>query len=275
MFIPYSIEPEMLYMALAASAVLYAILRRTQPLAYAFNRAFSPRPEVPCTSLHEKEYKLLANLSHNLQTPLAVLKLRIERLERTILRDGQATCLLESVDSLSQAVNELLALSNLERGPEPDLREPFSLSGLLASVAEDCGTVAEANGIRFKADIEPDVQFSGNQRHMRDAMVNLVSNAIKYMGNGPSKNIHMSLTREPCLVRIEVRDTGMGIAEDELPYIFDRFYRCRQRVYGTIPGTGIGLAIVKHVVEEHLGEIRVQSEIGKGSTFTITLPQGV
>lgn len=220
----------------------------------------------------EHQSRLFTDLSHNLQTPLAVLKGKVERFERTMLHDGQAGTLGESIDTVSHFINEVLALSNLERSIRDEEWHTFPLSALVRDTVEDMRVLADAEDISLTHDIGPDVSMFGNERRLGDALMNLLGNAVKYMGKGAVRRIRVSLAKQEGQIVLEVADTGMGIPEGELSHIFDRFYRGSARTYGSVPGTGLGLAFVERIAKEHGGAVTVTSEVGNGSTFTLRLP---
>jgi len=130
---------------------------------------------------------------------------------------------------------------------------------------------AEAKGLKLKLNIkEPIPSISGDRTNLEGVFTNLVNNAIKYTPEGGEITIRG--TGDGRNVRIEISDTGIGISKEDLPRIFDRFYRVKSEKTRQIVGTGLGLSIVKHIVEAHLGTISVASEEGAGSTFTVVLP---
>lgn len=265
----------LVYLSLAAIAVVFLIRYAPAPLAKAFERTVESRISERMRELEaqrEHQSKMLTDLSHNLQTPLAVLRAKAERYERTLLHDGQAGPLCQSIDTVSHFINEVLALSNLERSIREEEWRTFSLSELVRDAVEDASVLADAEGIGLTSDLTPDISIFGNERRLSDAVMNLLGNAVKYMGSGPVQLIRVSLKQQHNRIVLQVTDTGMGIPEQELPHIFERFYRGSARTYENIPGTGLGLAFVERIVNEHDGAITARSEVGKGSTFILTLP---
>lgn len=224
------------------------------------------------TLLQEEQYRMIVDLSHNLQTPLAVLRCKLERLERSFVHDREVTGISSSVDSISQVITDLLALRNLEEALRVEARRCFSLSALVKDVAEEVMVVAEAEGIRTVIRVAHGIEIVGNEARIREVLMNLAGNAIKYMGSTHPRELCLLLTRTETEAVLQVADTGMGIPADELPQIFGRFYRGSNRVYGDPPGSGLGLSIAARIAKEHDGSIAVESKPGVGSIFTLRLP---
>jgi len=231
----------------------------------------------PDASSKENPRELLAELSHNLQTPLAILKARVERLRFPLVHDGRMhddfRKVDDSIDSLSRAIAEILAASAAPGRTQCAVNKQrrFSLSKLIQDVASDAAIVAESQGIALITHIAPRIMCFGDARALYEAGMNLLGNAVKYMGDGPRKEIIVRLTREGAHAMLTVTDTGIGIPPKDVPHIFNRFYR-GARVYDVAPGMGLGLASVERAVSAHGGRIEVSSAVGEGSTFTISLP---
>lgn len=263
------------YLALAVLAVVFLVRYVPVPFAKALERTVESRISERMREVEaerEHQARMLTDLSHNLQTPLAVLKGKVERFERTLLHDGQPGTLGESIDTVSHFINEVLALSNLERSIRDEEWHTFSLSVLARDTAEDARVLAEGDHITLTYDLAPDIMLFGNERRIGDALMNLLGNAVKYMGSSTTRIIHVSLAVHDSQILLAVMDTGMGIPEGELPHIFERFYRGSARTYGSVSGTGLGLAFVERIAKEHGGAVTVTSEVGKGSAFTLRLP---
>ena len=132
---------------------------------------------------------------------------------------------------------------------------------------------ARVRGVTLKSDRVEDAAVSGSRIRLEQALVNLIDNAIKF--NRPAGEVRIEVTSLPDLqVRITVADTGIGIPSDDLSRIFERFYRVDKARSRAVGGTGLGLSIVKHVLERMNGRITVESELGKGTLFSIILPRG-
>ncbi len=216
----------------------------------------------------------VSNISHELRTPLAALKALAETLQESALEDPPAARLFlqrmeTEVDSLSQIVSELLELSRIESGRVPLNLRPTPASKILVPAVERLRLQAERAGLAVTLVCPDDLSFVlADSSRLEQVVVNLLHNAIKFTPSGG----HIDVSARQMLddVLFSVRDTGIGIAEDDLPRIFERFFKAdRSRSGG---GTGLGLAISRHLVEAHGGKIRVESIEGKGSTFSFTIP---
>ena len=216
----------------------------------------------------------VSNLSHELRTPLASLKALAETLQEGALDDPPAARqfidqIQIEVDALTQMVNELLELSKIESGRFTLDLAPVAACDLLDSASKRMQLQAERAGLNLRvacADDLPKVQI--DSQRLEQVMVNLIHNAVKFTRAGGE----VVLLAEPVdgSVRFGVCDTGIGIPEDEVSRIFERFYRVDKSRAGG--GTGLGLSIAKHIVEAHRGKIWAESREGEGSTFYFTIP---
>lgn len=226
--------------------------------------------------LETQRRDFVANVSHELRTPLASLKAMVETLEGGAIGDRVAardflSRIHQEVDGLSQLVNELLALSRIESGEERLDAADVSPSLLLTQAAERMAPLADRAGVRISIDVDPDLPLvRADPGQIGRVLTNLVHNALKFTPAGGAVTLGAAPAGEA--IGLSVRDTGMGIEEDELGRIFERFYKTdRARATG---GTGLGLAIAKHIVAAHGGTIAAASDgVGRGSTFTLTLPR--
>jgi signal transduction histidine kinase/FixJ family two-component response regulator len=219
----------------------------------------------------------VAMVSHELRSPVASihqqLSVMLEGLsgdltERQLKMMRRAK---ERASGLLDLIGDLLDLSKIEAGMAVQYKEPLRMEELLGRVRELMLPEAETKGLRLELDVEPPLRLvKGDRNNLEGVFTNLVSNAIKYTPEGGE--ITIRATGEGENVRVEVSDTGIGIAKGDLPRIFDRFYRVKSEKTRQIVGTGLGLSIVKHIVEAHLGKISVESEEGGGSTFIVVLP---
>jgi len=221
---------------------------------------------------------LLADVSHELRTPIAAVRTFVELLQgpagddedaRTEFLDAAAVQ-LERLDWLSQ---NLLELSRLDSGLVLlDLR-PDDIRGTIESAVEQSLATADRRGIRLTASL-PDrpLRIRHDPPRFGQVITNLVGNALKFTGRGGS--VHVSAEPTPDGgARIQVADTGVGIDESELPRIFDRFYRGAEANEARGTGSGLGLSIVKSIVDMHRGTIAVESQVGRGTRFVVTLPR--
>jgi len=217
----------------------------------------------------------ISNISHELRTPLASLKALTETLMDGALEDPSVsrhflTQIDTEVDSLTLLVQELLELSRIESGKVPIHMNPHSAEELILPAVERLRLQAERNGLTIRVDIEPGIpHVSADQVRLQQVIVNLVHNAIKF--TPPGGEVAVSAKHIDDSIVFAIRDTGTGIAQHDIPRIFERFYKAdRSRSGG---GTGLGLAIAKHLVEAHSGKIWVESQEGEGSTFYFSLPR--
>lgn len=216
--------------------------------------------------------ELLANLSHELRTPLAAIKGYVETMEETVDESNRyyLNVIKRHTERLISLVSDLLSLARLEDAAGKPTEENVNLKEVVANVAAIFKHLAEKKGLTLATVLPAEVPvLSGDPLQIEQALINLVDNAIKYTENG---TVTITINTNPEEVAISVADTGIGIDNQHLPKIFERFYvvgRSRSRATG---GTGLGLAIVKHIVNLHHGKIQVESTLGRGTKFTILLP---
>jgi two-component system phosphate regulon sensor histidine kinase PhoR len=226
----------------------------------------------------------VANISHELRTPLASVRLLAETLEDAIdTNPDKAQVFVEKIEQevefLSELVSELLELSRIESGSISMNIAPVSSEMLVREVMARLLPQAQRQRVNLRTEIEQgQTQVAADSKQIARVLVNLVHNAIKFTPSGGTIVIGTRLLPDNLYQAFFVRDTGTGIPPEELPRIFERFYKVSQaRSRGNFAGpggggTGLGLAIAGHVVEAHGGRFSAQSELGKGSTFTFTLP---
>ncbi len=219
----------------------------------------------------------VANVSHELRTPLAVIKGYIETLvdgHHEIPAEDRERFLKtvqRHTERLNSLLEDLLTLSRLESSSPGLRREPTNLAGLIGSVMEDYRARPAAEGHRLNVTVDPGVgEVPIDPLKVTQVLENLLDNALKYSPRG--SRLEISAQRRSTEVEICVRDNGPGIPAEDLPHIFERFYRVdkgRSREKG---GTGLGLSIVKHMVQLHGGRVWVESTPGQGSAFYFSLP---
>ena len=228
--------------------------------------------------LEEVRRDFVANVSHELKTPITSIKGFVETLLDGALEDPQDTkrfleIINKQADRLNSIVEDLLTLSRLEEEGEEKTELVFqneSLSGILQSVVEECKADAKDKNIKVELTCPEHLFVLVNARLLEQAIVNLVVNSIKYSEEG--SRVHVKAGRDNGKVVILVSDFGVGIAEEHLPRVFERFYRSDKARSRKLGGTGLGLSIVKHIVQAHEGHVTVESTLGKGTVFTIRLP---
>ena len=217
----------------------------------------------------------VANVSHELRSPLAGIKSVIETLVGGALDERQvALDFLDRADSevdrLIQLVEELLELSRIESGELPLVPTQTDLADMLGQMTNRVQQQAQRKNIALTADVADDLgSISLDRGRIERALLNLVHNAIKFTAEGGS--IAVVANRENKFLRIDVVDSGIGIAEPHQARIFERFYKADPS-HANDGGSGIGLAIVKHTVEAHGGTVTVESELGHGSRFVMRIP---
>ncbi len=227
--------------------------------------------------LEQVRIDFVANVSHELRTPLAAVLAALETLQEPGCEPGARDRFLEiaqrNAARLQAIVADLLELSAIEAEGERMPLERVRVDAPLRTAAAALAGAAEKKRLRLEvqgATGEPALVL-GNAQRLERAFTNLLENAIKYTPAGGRVSARVRLA--PGEVRVEFEDTGMGIPAAALPRVFERFYRVDPSRSREMGGTGLGLAIVKHVVRAHAGQVNVQSEEGRGTTFTVTLPR--
>jgi two-component system, OmpR family, phosphate regulon sensor histidine kinase PhoR len=215
----------------------------------------------------------VANASHELKTPVAAVRALAETLLTALPDDPEAgrrfaERIGREAERLDVLTRDLLDLSRVERGTL-DV-EPVDLVGLAKEVVGGYGDLAEERRIRLRAELQPQVSMRGDRAQLGLLLSNLLDNALRFTPAKGTVCVRLDTTESRAV--IQVSDTGQGIPAGELPRVFERFYRVDKARARQTGGTGLGLAIVRHVAEAHGGTVRVDSELGQGSTFTVTLP---
>jgi heavy metal sensor kinase len=244
-------------------------------LAGAFNNLLD-RLEVA----HTAQQRFTADASHELRTPLTILRGEIEvALRRPRSAEEYRDVLLsnkEEIERLSRLTENMLALAHVDVGDAVAQREPVNMAEVCSVVTAKLQPLAAEKGIALTLDAPDDggaLSVMGDRVALERVMHNLVENAIRY--TPPDESVNVRLSKQDAQVRVDVSDSGSGIAPEHLPLLFDRFYRvdkARSRAHG---GSGLGLSIVRALVEAHGGTVQVESQVGSGSTFTVRLPAAV
>lgn len=227
---------------------------------------------LQATFEHEKRFT--ADASHELRTPLTALK---GRLHVTLSQPRTAEMYEETLHAIEQEVDrlirlsgDLLLLSRLEQRYQDVPLEPINLSDLLAAIAEQIQPLADLQHLQLLPEIAPNLQIQGSPDHLIRLFLNLLDNAVKHTP-APGQ-IKITAGVQERRIQIRVSDTGIGIAPEHLPHLFKRFYRVEKSRSRAMGGTGLGLAIAQEIVHRHQGTITVQSQLGHGTTFTVTFP---
>jgi len=216
-----------------------------------------------------------SDASHELRTPLAILMGELEVVLRSPKSSEQyrniLASALEEVTRLSKVVRNLLEISRAESGQVKIEMEPVNVSSLLGDICEDIELLAEEKNQILETKIEHGITILGDGVRLHQAFLNILENAVKYTQIGGS--ILVRLVSESGNAVLRVSDSGIGIPHDDLPHIFDRFYRVDKARSQDIQGNGLGLAIVKWIIEAHHGTITCESVVGKGTIFTVRLKE--
>lgn len=229
---------------------------------------------IPIKLSWEKQQQFVADASHELRTPLSVMKLNLERLFRhpdnTIEQESETIHqAIQEINYLSKMSSDLLTLARSDSNQLQLIHETIQLDDIIHQVTKGFTALAILKGVHLKADIAP-IQMIGDKERLKQLFVILIDNAIKYTKENGSVSIKGSIKNSRAV--IEIVDTGIGISKDDLPYIFNRYYRGDKSRNRHLEGSGLGLSIAEWIVQSHLGKIRVKSNIGEGTHVFVTLP---
>jgi two-component system, OmpR family, phosphate regulon sensor histidine kinase PhoR len=220
----------------------------------------------------------VANVSHEIKTPITAIKGFVDTLMKGAINNQKdAGRFLEiigrQVDRLNAIIDDLLSLSKLEQDPDHFViqMEDVAIRGILQTAIQVCSNRAAKQNTTIDLVCDETLRTKVNAHLLEQAVVNLVDNAVKY--SGPEKRVEVVGEQQDDAIVIRVRDWGNGIGKEHLPRLFERFYRVDQDRSRDLGGTGLGLAIVKHIAQVHQGSVQAESTLGKGSTFSITLPK--
>lgn len=221
--------------------------------------------------------RFIEDVSHELRTPTATIKLYADMLSRApeARRQTYQAALIAEADQLTQLVEDILRLNSIASGDWRSNARPWSLSEIVRQHEGQCQRVVETHDLHFETDLDPDApEVQIDVTWLVDALCRLVSNAVRYTPPGGQVTIRTGTDtmNERRWATLSVVDTGVGIPEEELPHIFERFYRGDYARDQQISGTGLGLAIVKGVADLHNGRVTVESKVAEGSTFTLWFP---
>jgi two-component system phosphate regulon sensor histidine kinase PhoR len=232
------------------------------------------RDLTPVYRLQTTRREFVANISHQLRTPLAAMRAALETLEEGALEDpGVARTFLaglkREVELMERLVRELLDLSRLESGQVSLRLAPLPVEVVVREVVERFHPLAQQAGLTLTTSLSPGLPpVLADRDKVVQALSNLLENAIRFTPAGGKIEVRASAQGDQ--VAFAVEDTGIGIPPEHLPHIFERFYKAHHIPGDT--GAGLGLAIVKHIAQAHGGSVRVESQEGRGSTFTLLLP---
>ncbi|HEV2689725.1 MAG TPA: ATP-binding protein [Bryobacteraceae bacterium] len=217
----------------------------------------------------------VANVSHELRTPLASIRGYAETLLDGALEDQQnkrkfVEVILAQATRLSDIASDLLSLSELESMGAAAPPQPVSVRAAVESALRTVESSARLRGVRLQCEAVEDSRVMGSELRLEQVLVNLLDNAVKF--SRPNGEVRLESKAVNGAARITITDTGIGIPSEDLPRIFERFYRVDKARSREMGGTGLGLSIVKHAVEQMGGSVAVESRLGEGSRFTLTIP---
>ncbi len=224
--------------------------------------------------LQKMRSQFLANVSHELRTPIFAIQGFLETLLNGAINDPKVNKhFLEKANhhtiSLSNLLNDLIDISMIESGEMRMSYRYFEINSFIDSIVDEFNQMAEEKNIKLIFNPAKDgLQVFGDKEKLRQVFNNLLQNAIKYTDEG---SVEIILEEEKKFVNVLIKDTGIGIPEEDLDRIFERFYRVDKARSRAVGGTGLGLAIVKHIIEAHNSKILVQSRLGEGSQFSFKL----
>ncbi|OGP53921.1 MAG: hypothetical protein A2Y65_01695 [Deltaproteobacteria bacterium RBG_13_52_11] len=220
--------------------------------------------------------RFTADASHELKTPLTILRGEVEvgLKKKRGMKEYQRILAsnLEEISRMSRIVDDLLTLSRADMGELTMVHEEIKLSSLAREVWEDLQILAQGKGVQLNFMDDGFTTVEGDPLFLRQLILNLTENGLKYTPSGGKVQLKVEGDRDQGVVRIFVSDTGVGISQKDLKRVFDRFFRVDQARSRETGGTGLGLSICQWIVHAHEGQIAVESKVGKGSTFTVTLP---
>jgi two-component system, OmpR family, sensor histidine kinase CiaH len=224
---------------------------------------------TPVQQAFERQNVFVADASHELRTPLAVIRANAEFLQEREPASEEAAEIVSETDRLSTLVDSLLAVARGDRNGGVTYDE-LDLGAVVEGSAASMRSLATERGIALDVSATPELRILGSREQLRQLVVILVDNALRYTGKGG--RVEVDVARRDGSAVMAVTDTGIGIPPDALQHVFERFYRADDARTRDSGGAGLGLAIAQKLVDEHGGRIAADSTPGKGSTFTVTLP---
>ena len=220
-----------------------------------------------------RQAQFTADASHELRTPISII---LTHTQNALARDRSPTEYRESLEACQRAARRmkelaesLIALVRLDHRDKGGERTPCRLDLIAGDAIDLLSTLAAEHGITLRGELGP-ASCLGHPEQLSQVVVNLVTNAIRY--NSPGGTVVVRTTSNPRYIALTVSDTGQGIASDDIPHLFERFYRADKARSGNVSGAGLGLAITREIVQAHGGKIEVSSELGNGSIFTVHFP---
>jgi two-component system phosphate regulon sensor histidine kinase PhoR len=235
---------------------------------------------TPLRRVEEMRADFVANASHELRTPLAALSGFIETLQGSARDDAKARArflaiMQDQARRMARLIDDLLSLSRIELNAHRRPDTPVDLVPIIRQVADGLETLAHDRGVVIDVEAANALTVPGDRDELVRLFENLIENALKY--GAPGKRVDIKLSESVSAegapeARVGVRDYGPGIAPEHLPRLTERFYRVDVRESRAQGGTGLGLALVKHILNRHRGRLSIESVPGAGATFTVYLP---
>jgi signal transduction histidine kinase len=278
------ISPQMLYERERDRAIMFGLLITLSVVAAVIGCISAWRAFDRQHRLAEMKSDFVSSVSHELRAPIASVRLMAEGLERGSVTESEKQheyfrFIVQECRRLGSMIENVLDFSRIEQGRKEYQFEPTDLPKLVEQTVKLMEPYAAEREVNLTSAIAPDVgETELDGRAIQQALVNLIDNAIKHSPPGAAVHISASVAGRQVsavsdLLSLSVQDQGSGIPHGERDRIFERFYRCGPELRRETQGVGIGLSIVKHIVDAHSGTIHVDSEPGKGSTFTLVLPR--
>ena len=232
------------------------------------------KDETESLSLERTRRDFVANISHELKTPIGAISLLAEAIQSAIDDPQQVKKFASSLElesaRLIELVQDIIQLSKVQSADVLHNAQEINLSEAIKVAVAKTEVLAAKKDIEIRLNIEENLRINGNQELIVTLLKNLIENAVIYSDEGKSVKVVAGIDED--VAEIVIKDKGPGIGQEDLDRIFERFYRIDPSRSRNTGGTGLGLSIAKHIVQKHLGELTVDSELGSGSTFTIRIP---
>lgn len=221
--------------------------------------------------------EILANVSHDLKTPLTMIKAYASMIKEISgdnkeKREKHLQVIIDEADRLTGLVNDVLSVSKLQSNIEEINFKVFNLTELVYGIINRFGYLQESQGYNLMVDIDKDLYTRADEEKISQVIYNLLGNAANYTGKDKTVYISLKADLDGKRIKFSVRDTGKGISKEALPEIWDRYYRVKENHQRPVKGTGLGLNIVKVILQNHAFDFGVDSAIGEGSTFWVDFP---
>ncbi len=235
---------------------------------------FANKALIPIKLSWEKQQQFVANASHELRTPLSVMKLNLEHLFRhpdhNIEQESQTIHqTIQEINYLTKMISDLLTLARSDSNQIQLMQDNIQLDAIIQQVVKTFTSFAATKRIQVTADL-PAIKMVGDKERLKQLFIILIDNALKYTRENGSIYIKGNIMNS--YVLIEIIDNGIGISKEDLPQIFDRYYRGDKSRSRHLEGNGLGLSIAKWIVESHSGKIKIRSNEGEGTHIFVTLP---